>query len=86
MSDKQVLDVVDFAPDAAPNSTSQTNNDGQANLDQQSLGNLTLDEMEKLMIEQALQKCEGNISKVAQSLGLSRAALYRRMEKHQLWA
>lgn len=46
------------------------------------LSAVTLDEMEKLMIEQSLQKYQGNISKMADALGLSRAALYRRMEKH----
>ena len=36
------------------------------------------------MIEQALAQHEGNISQVAKALGLSRAALYRRLEKHGL--
>ena len=36
------------------------------------------------MIEQVLAQHEGNISRVAKALGLSRAALYRRLEKHGL--
>lgn len=46
--------------------------------------NLNLEETEKLLIEQALQKHQGNISRAAKDLGLTRAALYRRIEKHQL--
>lgn len=46
--------------------------------------NLNLEETEKLLIEQALQKHQGNISRAAKDLGLTRAALYRRLEKHQL--
>jgi len=45
-------------------------------------GNLTLDEVEKLMIVKALDAYQQNITKVAQGLGISRAALYRRLEKY----
>lgn len=44
----------------------------------------TLEEMEKGSIEKALQKHQGNISAVANELGLSRAALYRRLSKYNL--
>lgn len=47
-----------------------------------SLSGLTLDELEKQSILQALEKHKGNISQVAYTLGISRAALYRRMEKY----
>lgn len=43
---------------------------------------LNLDEMEKTVIEKALQKYNGNISKAAKELGLTRASLYRRLEKY----
>lgn len=43
-----------------------------------------LSEMEKTAIEKSLAKFNGNISKTAEELGLSRAALYRRMEKYDL--
>ena len=43
-----------------------------------------LDELEKWAIQRVLVKCKGNISKAAQDLGITRAALYRRMEKHGL--
>lgn len=43
-----------------------------------------LEDMERNMISQALKKCNGNITDAAKELGLSRAALYRRMEKYNL--
>src|SRR5215468_7592033 len=46
------------------------------------VGAMTLDDMEKAMIVKAMRHYEGNVSKVADALGLSRAALYRRFEKH----
>lgn len=46
------------------------------------VGNMTLEEIERKMIEKALEKHESNISKAASSLGLSRQMLYRRMEKY----
>jgi DNA-binding NtrC family response regulator len=42
---------------------------------------MTLDEAEQDMIRVALDRCAGNIQKTAEMLGLSRAALYRRLEK-----
>ena len=43
---------------------------------------LNLDQIEKSAIKQAIQKHYGNISKAADELGLTRASLYRRLEKH----
>ena len=45
-------------------------------------GTMTLEELEAQMIRQSLTHYAGNISRVAKSLGLSRGALYRRLEKH----
>ena len=45
---------------------------------------LTLDEMEYIAIKKAYEKYHGNVSQMASALGLSRQALYRRMEKYQL--
>jgi DNA-binding NtrC family response regulator len=45
---------------------------------------LNLDQLEKQMIERALRMHHFNISLAATDLGLSRGALYRRMEKHGL--
>lgn len=43
-----------------------------------------LEEVEKTVIRKALDKHENNISKTADELGLTRASLYRRMEKYGL--
>ncbi|HYI76164.1 MAG TPA: sigma-54 dependent transcriptional regulator, partial [Chryseolinea sp.] len=45
---------------------------------------LNLDEVERTAIAKALQLHNGNISKAADELGLTRASLYRRMEKYGL--
>jgi len=45
---------------------------------------LTLDEAERLLIEKALERSQGNVSKAAEALGLSRSALYRRLQRHDL--
>jgi len=49
-----------------------------------SLETLNLDEVEKAAIVKALNLYSGNISKAADELGLTRASLYRRMEKYGL--
>jgi len=46
------------------------------------VGSMTLEEIEKSMIQKAFEFHNANISKIARSLGLSRPALYRRMEKY----
>ena len=43
-----------------------------------------LDEIERNVIHRAIEKHSGNISKAAKELGLTRASLYRRLEKHGL--
>ena len=48
------------------------------------VGAMTMDEVEKAMIQKSLRHHDGNISRAAESLGLSRAALYRRLEKHRI--
>ena len=47
-------------------------------------GSMTLEEMEREMIRQTLDRYEGNVSQAADALGLSRGALYRRLEKYGL--
>ena len=46
-----------------------------------SFAGMTLDEIERQTILQALERHKGNLSQVATALGISRAALYRRLEK-----
>ncbi len=46
------------------------------------LENLSLEEVEALLVRKAMDRFGGNVSQAARALGLSRSALYRRLEKH----
>ncbi len=48
------------------------------------LEEMTLDQVEKVLIQEALSRNDGNVSQAARQLGLSRSALYRRIERHGL--
>jgi DNA-binding NtrC family response regulator len=48
------------------------------------LENYNLDEIEKTIIIKIMTKFEGNITKAAKELGITRTSLYRRMEKYGL--
>jgi DNA-binding NtrC family response regulator len=48
----------------------------------QSLEDLSLEAVEAVLVRKALQRYQGNVSQAAEALGLSRGALYRRMEKY----
>jgi DNA-binding NtrC family response regulator len=50
----------------------------------QNLEELSLEAVEAILIRKALQRFQGNVSQAAEALGLSRGALYRRMEKYGL--
>lgn len=52
-------------------------------LDKQ-LKDMTLEQVEKYLLERALQQTNGNVSKAARQLGLTRMAMRYRMEKYQL--
>ncbi len=71
MTDSDTLQETDFLLSRSLSSTSTANT-------------LNLDEVEKAAIAKALQMHSGNISKAADELGLTRASLYRRMEKYGL--
>ena len=49
-------------------------------------GSMTLDALEKAMIERCLVYTAGNLTRSAEALGISRAALYRRLQKHGIEA
>lgn len=66
-------DAFALAPAAAPRVTAEP-----------AVSDLNLDRVERRLVEEALKKHGYNISSAAHELGLSRAALYRRMEKHGL--
>jgi transcriptional regulator of acetoin/glycerol metabolism len=48
------------------------------------LERMTLDDAERLLIQRALQHAGGNVSEAAKALGLSRSALYRRLQHYDL--
>ena len=76
MADGEHYRVEDFPLPSRPEATSVPAPDSAASLN--------LDQFERQMIERALRMHHFNISLAAGELGLSRGALYRRMEKHGL--
>ena len=73
---RDVLEVADFEAAAAMESSAAPRDALPA------VGSMTMDEIERAMIVKSLAHHTGNISRVAESLGMSRAALYRRLEKY----
>lgn len=76
LSDQDLLDSGDFALGESPLKT------GAAR--QLHPETLNLETLERNAVETALKKHGGNISQAATELGLTRTALYRRMEKYDL--
>ena len=48
------------------------------------LAAMTLDEAERVLVQKALDRHAGNVTHAARDLGVSRAALYRKIERHGL--
>ena len=71
MSTGDVITAADFMgePQRTPTATGDT---------------LNLEEQERQSIMRAMKQYDGNISRVADALGLSRAALYRRLDKYNM--
>jgi two-component system, NtrC family, response regulator HydG len=74
MSDSTILQPHDFF-------LSTPGDDKSDSLD---LDNLNLEEAERMLVRKVVDKHGGNISKAAKELGLTRASLYRRIEKYGL--
>jgi transcriptional regulator of acetoin/glycerol metabolism len=49
-----------------------------------SLTSMRLLDVEGLLVRQAMERHSGNVSRAARALGLSRSALYRRLERHKI--
>ncbi len=75
MANGSLIEQVDVVPSVGPTASPVASSSG---------GALNLEQSEQALIRQALTQCEGNIQRTAQLLGLSRGALYRRMEKYGL--
>ena len=76
VSGKSVLDAADFDHQYLRRDEPAKAAEGT------SLAGMTLDEIERQTILQSLERHKGNLSQTAFSLGISRAALYRRLEKY----
>lgn len=61
---------------------SQEDNTGAAPQNAFGAGNMTLEQMEVERIRRAIADCNGNMTRAAASLGITRASLYRRIEKY----
>ena len=48
------------------------------------LEEMSLEEVERFLVQKALERFAGNVSQAAEFLGLSRSGLYRRLQKHGL--
>lgn len=78
VSGKQTLNATDFE------NQYQRIDEQVKTADSTSLTGMTLDEIERQTILQSLDRYKGNLSQMAVSLGISRAALYRRLEKYNI--
>ena len=58
--------------------------DNHSSTEESPLDTYNLEQLEKWAVENALKKHKGNITKAAQELGLTRGAMYRRIEKYEL--
>ncbi|MEO6282438.1 MAG: sigma-54 dependent transcriptional regulator [Dyadobacter sp.] len=76
LSSKDTLDIVDFQKNMT------VGNEVSARKNLPEVGTITLEEMEYQMIAKAMTFHQNKVSKVARSLGITRFALYRRLEKY----
>lgn len=74
LSESNILEPHDFFMDDSSNSKNESF----------APDNMNLNEVEKLLIRKVVDKHGGNISRAAKELGLTRASLYRRIEKYGL--
>lgn len=77
LADGELYTLTDFGQQ--PASAQATSSDPSA-----SMAPRSLDVLERDAVAGALAQCKGNISRAARLLGVSRAALYRKLEKHGL--
>jgi transcriptional regulator of acetoin/glycerol metabolism len=48
------------------------------------LDEMSIEDVERVLIQKALARFGGNVSHASKALGLSRSALYRRLQKYSL--
>lgn len=80
ISPHDTLQIEDFQQNY--HTTPQNNNTTMSSLPE--VGSMTLEEMEIQMIKRAMEYHRYKVARVAKALGLTRSALYRRLEKYQI--
>jgi DNA-binding NtrC family response regulator len=75
LSENTILEPYDFFV---------SENDDRPHTDNFNADNLNLEEVERVLVRKVVDKHGGNISRAAKELGLTRASLYRRIEKYGL--
>ncbi|MFA5418824.1 MAG: sigma-54 dependent transcriptional regulator [Bacteroidales bacterium] len=75
LSENTILEPYDFFV---------SENDDRPQTDNFNADNLNLEEVERVLVRKVVDKHGGNISRAAKELGLTRASLYRRIEKYGL--
>lgn len=78
VSKKDCLDVEDFQ------SQLETSPRQKGSIELPEPGSITLEELEIKMIRKAMEFHKGRITRVAKALGITRSALYRRLEKYNI--
>ena len=78
VSKKDYLDVEDFQ------SQLETSPRQKGSIELPEVGSITLEELEIKMIRKAMEFHKGRITRVAKALGITRSALYRRLEKYNI--
>jgi DNA-binding NtrC family response regulator len=78
VSKNDILDIDDFR------SQLELSPVKKGNLQLPGVGAITLEEMEVEMIKRALEYHKNKVARAAKSLGLTRSALYRRLDKYQI--
>ena len=73
MSPGNIVTAFDLALEATPDARMSAR-----------LEEMSLEDAERLLIKKALARFEGNANRAAEALGLSRSALYRRLQKYGL--
>lgn len=60
--------------------------EGNASTGGNGIEDMTLDDAEQFLIRNALDRCGGNVQRAAEQLGVSRSALYRRLQRYGIGA
>ena len=79
--DKPAVPIEEGLVDVTEDSTAVINEQEKVGFD---FGELSLDEIEKAAIENAIEKYDGNMTKVTKHLGIGRTTLYRKLDKYGL--